>query len=214
MPSCCYQTDYRRLFRRREAAKRAARFRRRGLDGTARALVDALTARGVEGARVLEVGGGLGTLEAALLEAGASHAINVEISSGWEEAAGALAEELGVADRVDYRVGDFVDESDRLPPADVVVLHRVVCCYPWVDRMLEAVAARSPRLVGLTFPEEKRWVKTAMRLFNTFLRVRGLDFRVFVHPHAVIRGLMTDHGFEVVAESRHGFWRNVVFEAV
>ncbi len=213
MPSCCYQTDYRRLFRRREAARRAKRFREKGLDGTAEDLVAALVARGVDDAVVLEVGGGLGTLEAALLRAGAARAINVEISSGWEEAAAVLAEELGVADRVEYRVGDFVDEADDLPPVDVVVLHRVVCCYPWADRMLEAAAARSPRLMGLTFPQEKRWVKAGMRIFNLFLRVRGLDFRVFVHPHDQMLGLLRRHGYEVVADSRHGFWRNVVVEA-
>ena len=213
MASCCYQTDYRRLFRRRMAARRAARFRKRGLDGTADALVRSLIARGVDGATVLEVGGGLGTLEAALVQAGADRAINVEISAGWEESAAELARELGLSDRLEYRVGDFVDEAEHLPDVDVVVLHRVVCCYPWADRMLEAVASLRPRLVGLTFPRDTVWVKAAMRLFNLALWAQRLQFRVFVHPPAEMLQTMERQGFRVVDDTDHGFWRNVVLEA-
>ncbi len=213
MASCCYQTDYRRLFRRRMAARRARRFRRKGLDGTAQALVDALVARGVDGAAVLEVGGGLGTLEAALLQAGAARATNIEISAGWQEAADSLADEMGLSDRIEYRVGDFVDEADTLPPVDVVVLHRVVCCYPWADRMLEAAASLRPRLIALTFPQDKAWVRAAMRIFNLFLRLQRLEFRVFVHSPQEMLGLLNERGYRVVEDSDHGFWRNAVLES-
>lgn len=88
---CCDPTDYRRLFSRKSAARDARRFRRRGLTGTARALVE--LAGEVSGATVLDVGGGIGAIELVLLAAGAERATNVEISGGYEEQATALLAE-------------------------------------------------------------------------------------------------------------------------
>ena len=51
---------------------RAARYRRRGLDRTARRMVDLLTEAGIDGATVLEIGGGVGEIELELLERGAA----------------------------------------------------------------------------------------------------------------------------------------------
>ena len=108
----------------------ARRYRKRGLGGTSRDLVE--LAGDVSGATVLEVGGGVGAIELELLAAGADRATNVELSGEYEEEAAKLLAERGLSERVDRRVGDFVDEP--VEPHDVVVMHRVVCCYPDVDR--------------------------------------------------------------------------------
>ena len=83
---------------------------------------------------MLDVGGGIGAIELVLLAAGAARATNVELSGGYEEAASALLAERGLSDRVDRRVADFVSEGDAVEPHDLVVLHRVVCCYPTSTR--------------------------------------------------------------------------------
>ena len=49
-----------------------------------------------------------------------------------------------MADRVDRRLLDIAAEPERVEPADIVVLHRVVCCYPDYERLLTA-AAGTPR---------------------------------------------------------------------
>jgi hypothetical protein len=51
------------------------------------------------------------------------------VSENWERAAQALLDERGLSDRVSRVVGDFIDEAEGLPMADVGILHRVVCCY-------------------------------------------------------------------------------------
>ncbi len=77
---CCSPTDYRRLFSRKSAARDLKRYRKRGLTGTSRALVD--LAGDVSGASVLDVGGGIGAIELELLAEGAERATNVELSGG------------------------------------------------------------------------------------------------------------------------------------
>src|SRR6266545_6081998 len=126
---CCSPTDYRRLFSRKYASRDAMRYRKRGLTGSSRALV--ALAGDVRGASVLDVGGGVGAIDLELLAAGAERATNVELSGGYEEAAAELLAERGLQGRVDRLVADFV--SEPVEGHDVVVMHRVVCCYPDVD---------------------------------------------------------------------------------
>jgi predicted RNA methylase len=68
------------MFGARTARRDAKRYRRKGLDDTAGVMVDFLRRRGLEGASVLEIGGGVGALETELLRAGAAQAVNVEPS--------------------------------------------------------------------------------------------------------------------------------------
>ena len=136
MAGCCNPTDYRRLFSSKQARRDARRFRRRGLRGTSRDLVE--LAGDVHGASVLDVGGGVGAIELELLSAGAERATNVELSGGYEETAAELIAERGVETRVERRVGDFV--TAEIEPHDVVVMHRVVCCYPDADALVGSAA--------------------------------------------------------------------------
>lgn len=180
MSGCCRRESYDRLFGARQARLDAARYRRRGLRGTSRDLVE--LAGDVAGATVLEVGGGVGAIEIELLTAGADRATNVELSGGYEEAAAALLAERGLGERVERRVGDFVTEL--VEPHDIVVMHRVVCCYPDVDRLVETAAACTRRRLLLTYPRERPWVRAGARAINVFLRLSGSSFRAFVHPVA------------------------------
>jgi SAM-dependent methyltransferase len=200
---CCDPTDYRRLFSRKSAARDARRFRRRGLTGTARALVE--LAGEVSGATVLDVGGGIGSIELVLLAAGAERATNVEISGGYEEQATALLAERGLADRVDRRVADFVTEGAAVEPHDLVVLHRVVCCYPDVDALMTAAADHALTRLVLTYPQERLPIRLGLRVINLWLRVSGCGFRTYVHPVARILGAAEARGLRLERRERGGF---------
>ena len=120
-PNCCPGGDYDEVFTTRSATGRAARFRRRGLKGSARNVVDTLTDLGDEEMSLLEVGGGVGEIQLALLEKGAaSSAINIDLSPNWEGEAADLLAERGLTDRVTRLTGDFVEEAATLPHADAV----------------------------------------------------------------------------------------------
>jgi SAM-dependent methyltransferase len=200
---CCDPTDYRRLFSRKSAARDARRFRRRGLTGTARALVE--LAGEVSGATVLDVGGGIGAMELVLLAAGAERATNVELSGGYEEQAAALLAERGLADRVDRRVADFVTEGAAVEPHDLVVLHRVVCCYPDVDALMTAASDHALTRLVLTYPQERLPIRVGLHAINLWLRVSGCGFRTYVHPVARILGAAEARGLRLERRERGGF---------
>jgi SAM-dependent methyltransferase len=208
MSGCCQPKAYERMFGARQARLAAGRYRKRGLGGTSRDLVE--LAGDVSGATVLDVGGGVGAIELELLAAGAERATNVELSGEYEEEAAKLLAERGLGARVDRRVADFVVEP--VEPHDVVVMHRVVCCYPDVDALVAAAAVCARRRLLLTYPQERPWTRAGIGVINLFMRLTGSDFRVFVHPVARMSAAAGAHGLELAERRKRGmFWESAVF---
>src|SRR3954468_16965223 len=190
----CCSTDYRRMFNRRYAERDARSFRKRGLGSTSRTLV--ALAGDVDGATVLDVGGGIGAIGVTLLERGAVRVTNIELSAGYEDAARELATEHDLGARVDRRVADFVEGGDAIAEHDVVVMHRVVCCYPDLDALLDTAARHTRRTLVLTYPQQRVWIRAGLRFLNLFLRLRRCGFRTYLHPveriHRPRQGLRLD----------------------
>ena len=79
------------MFDPRVARRSLERYRRRGLDRLERKLLRTVAPADVTGASVLEIGGGIGALQAALLHSGASRGEIVELVDAYEPYARELA---------------------------------------------------------------------------------------------------------------------------
>ena len=210
--SCCTSTGYRTIFGTKTVERDARRYRRKGLIGSAGWLLTALTEEGVSERSVLEVGGGIGSLQIELLEAGARHATNVEIIDSYESAARSLITEHRLEDRVDRHVSDYAQHSDQAPAADIVILHRVICCYPDADTLTAAACSRARDRVAITIPREAPWVRLAFWGMNAWLRLRRIAFRGYVHPHAPILEVATTHGFYASRHDRGPIWESFILQ--
>lgn len=211
MTDCCNVSGYHDFFNEKEARRNLRRYEKKGLDDITRSMVDYLVSRGMEGRSVLEAGGGIGTIQIELLEAGAATAVNVELSEEYEGVATELLERANLSNRVRRLVGDFTDLASGLE-ADDVVLNRVICCYPYPDRLMSAALASSRRFVAATFPRDRLLAKFAVGLANTYCKVRRIDFESFVHPTDRIEAAAASGGFEVAFRDRSLVWDAVVFE--
>jgi magnesium-protoporphyrin O-methyltransferase len=205
--SCCTPSGYEELFSEKQARRDARRYRKKGLHAPARWIVDSVRFHSLEGASVLEPGGGVGAIDLELLKAGAGTATVVELSPGYEDEAAALAREAGLEGRVDRRLGDFA--QDGVEPADVVVLHRVVCCYPDYEALLGAAADHARRVLVFTHPPRNIGSRAAFGAMNLVMRVRGKEFRAFAHPPQALLATVERHGFEPFAFRRRGIWRGI-----
>jgi hypothetical protein len=205
MASCCDPRGCDAFFGERFARRAAARYRKRGLDRTARRIVEFVAAR-IQDATVLEVGGGVGEVQIELLKRGAARTVNLELSPGYEREALGLLAEAGLADRVERRLLDIAVEPDGVEPADAVVLHRVVCCYPDYERLLGAAAARARRVLVFSFPRRN----VVSRLFiagqNLVFRVMRKEFRVFAHPPAAMLAVLHEEGLDTAFAHRGPVW--------
>jgi hypothetical protein len=212
MPRCCSTSAYGEFFDEKLARRDAEGYRRSGLKGAGKRLVELITARGVDGADVLEVGGGIGALQLELLQRGAAHTTNAELSPAYEGEAVALLDERALTQRVDRRIVDIATDPDVVQPADVVLLHRVVCCYPDYERLLGTAARKAKRLVAFSFPPDHVGARAAIFVLNLWPRVRGCDFRSYVHPEREMLAAVERNGFRVVSRERSGVWRIAVLE--
>jgi len=210
--SCCTPAGYRTIFGSKTAEREARRYRRRGLPGSARWLVHTLTTAGVKGRSVLEVGGGVGGLQIELLEAGADRSTNVEIIDTYERAAEALIAERDLGGRVERRIDDFAAAAAETPPADLVILHRVICCYPDAHVLIDAACGHAHERVAITIPRESAWIRVGLGVMNAWLRMRRIEFRSYVHPREPMLEVAAWRGFRM-AERHHGVvWQSFVLE--
>ena len=208
---CCPPSRYRRVFGKRQARRDARSYRRKGLDETAQQLLDSLAERGVEDATVLEVGGGVGAIEIELLKAGAREATVVELSDEYDEEAEALLAESRLEGLVARRHGDFVELGASIESADVVVMHRVVCCYPDPDALVGAAGQHARRLLALSFPRETWWIRVGWYVVDLWFRAI-YRFTSYIHPHAAIRAAAERQGLAPVHEASGWLWHVAVFE--
>src|SRR5829696_8520247 len=183
------------MFNPRFAKRMAARYRKRGLDKTSRRMVELLSQADLQDATVLEIGGGVGEIQLELLRGGAASATNLELSPAYDAEAARLLAEAGLANRV------------QRPLADIVVLHRVVCCYPDYARLLGVAADHTRWQLVFSHPPRNPLSRAVVATQNLLLRLSGREFRVFVHPPAAMLAVLAEHGLRPLASYRGPVWQ-------
>ncbi|HET7356198.1 MAG TPA: methyltransferase domain-containing protein [Nocardioidaceae bacterium] len=204
MAGCCDNDDYQSVFTGRFARRVARRYGKRGLNPTAQRIVDFASGHGIEGATVLEIGGGVGEIQVELLHRGAKHVTNLEISHNYEQEAGRLLERSGLTGRVTRRFLDIARSPEQVEPADVVVLHRVVCCYPDYPALLSAAAGHAGRLLVYSHPADMLVTRASIGTENLLRRLQGNAFRAFVHPPEAMVAVAEEQGLSTAF--RHQDW--------
>ncbi len=206
MGPCCSSRGCDEFFDDKVARRDAERYRKKGLDAAAQRVVELVRAHGVEGATVLEIGGGVGGIQLELLKAGAARATNVELSPAYDRYAEDLAHEAGVTDRVTRLLADVARDGAEVEPADVVVMHRVVCCYPDYEALVGAAAARAQRLLVISYPPRNAVSRLVVCVLNAFFRLARREFRTFAHPHRAVLAAAEARGLRIVAKDRKRVW--------
>jgi SAM-dependent methyltransferase len=198
-PSCCFDEW---------AAYTAKRARRRGTAARVTvAMVDALDTAGLDGRTVLDAGCGSGDLALAALERGATTATGFDLGSGAIGIAVDVARERGLSDRARFEVGDASTAS--LPASDVVVVHRVICCYPDATNLVANTLAVAGDLYAFTAPVDRGLVGRLNRIttwvsngWYALRRRKYRGFRVFVHDLDAIDETVRRAGFAPIHRRR------------
>jgi magnesium-protoporphyrin O-methyltransferase len=207
MASCCDPRGCDGLFGDRFARRMAKRYRKRGLDKTASRMVEFLVADGIEDATLLEVGGGNGEIEIELLKRGARDAVNLELSPAYDDEANRLLAEAGLGGRAARRQHDIAVDPDGVEPADVVILHRVVCCYPDYERLLAAAGDHANRALVFSFPRRNAVLRAFVGLQNLGFRLARREFRTFTHPPGAMLAVLRARGLEPAFSHAGPVWR-------
>lgn len=194
-------------FDRKIAEDSYRRYKTKGLDKRARRLVEALVRSGIDGLTVLDVGSGIGMISIELLERGAASATLADASPSYLDVARQLAAETSLAGRMQFVAGDFVDTARSLPSVDLVVMDRVVCCYPAWHPFLVAASERCRHRLAMTYPRSRPDIRFAIGFENFQRRRRKDGFRAFVHPPREMAAALQATGFRRIHESGTLAWK-------
>ena len=208
-PSCCFD-DW-------VPAWEGKAKRRETIAGVTAPLLEALVEAGLEGRTVLDVGCGIGDLSMAAIGKGAERATGIELSPKAIEVGTAIALERGLQDRMTFRPGD--GSKVDLPPADVVVLNRVFCCYPDIESVVAHSLGGAGTVYAFTSPPARGGARVCVRVWGSFanmwyrLRERKFHgFRVFVHDIERIDERVRAAGFRPIRRERQRFiWHLAVY---
>jgi len=209
--NCCTHC-YDQQFDDVQARRDLKRFRKRGPAAATRTLLDALRSFGLADATLLDIGGGIGAIHHELLAAGVHSAVHADASAAYIAAAKEESTRRGHTNRVTFVHGDFVALAPTIPPATVVTLDRVICCYADMEAMVAASASHAQRLYGAVYPRERWYVRLALRGVNAFSRLRRSAFRVYLHPPAAIDAAIARQGLTRRVCLDTFIWRVAVYE--
>ncbi|HTE65028.1 MAG TPA: class I SAM-dependent methyltransferase [Candidatus Binatia bacterium] len=172
-----------------------------------RALYERLGRLGFAGRSVLEIGCGYGRLLIGALVAGACLGTGVELDPEALDEARERAEEAGVAARSTFLRGDGAELE--LPPHDLVVLDRAICCYADGNRLLDHSIALAARAYAMTVPESRGlrgvWNRLVYTVGGALDYVRGEE-RVYLHDVGRMEQRLSAAGFALDHAERIGKW--------
>jgi methyltransferase family protein len=192
----CHCEALERRFNSQRVRRKLTEYHRHGAASATRLLIEALQAESLEGMTLLDIGGGLGAIEHALLPAGVSSALNVDASAAYLAAAREEAERRGLAERMHFVHANFVEVAPAIPPADLVTLDRVICCFHDMPALVGLSAARAKRLYGVVFPHATwRW-RLFNQVHNVLLAIARLPIHFFVYRADAIDAVVRAQGLE------------------
>ncbi len=218
--SCCtvdmQGTD---KFFSKHARRYARRFRKNGVDRCSELLCQGILGSGVQLKSILDIGCGVGGLHLTLLKEGAEEAIGVEVSKGMLDQARKLAHEMGLSERTRYYLGDFArmngDGSDRndvsIPPSDICVLDKVVCCYEdWKTLVVKSLAL-TRETYAVSYPRSVWYVRLFFSTATLLARLFRWSFHPFYHDWEAIQRYIRSLGFEKHYERKTIAWLAMVY---
>lgn len=181
-----------------------------------RELVQAVRDLGIEGKTVLDVGCGPGDLTRELIREGASRALGVDLAEQTLEEARKRAANEQLSERVEFRVGNGA--KDTFEKHDVVVLEKVICCYPNWRELVDNTSSAAAQVYGFVIPRSDGlngfFLRAFLGLGNVFLKIRKCGFRPHVHDYRQIHGHLRELNFDRKQLSMGPIWMTAVYSRV
>jgi SAM-dependent methyltransferase len=201
-----------RYFDRRNRRRRSGQ-ERYEMGNVTRRLLDALLELDPSGHSVLEGGCGPGALMVELLRGGASSGTGIDLSAEAIGYARERANEADVGERAAFVVGDAASTENA--PHDWVVLDKVICCYPDMERLLGNTINAARQVYAFAVPVSYGWRGPVARLVlgieAVLLRVMRRTCPAYVHDIGQIETRLRAAGFASIRRESLGMWHIGVF---
>jgi 2-polyprenyl-3-methyl-5-hydroxy-6-metoxy-1,4-benzoquinol methylase len=210
--NCCNAIDSH--FEDNHAERDLSRYQKNGPDPTTQRLIRAVREARLHRARLLDIGAGIGVLQHELLDGTVESVEHVDASTSYLRTAREECTRRGNGDKVTFISGDFTEIHEQVSEVDIVLMDRVLCCYPVYFELVRLSTDRCKSLYAISYPKNTLFTRVVFYLDNVKRRLQGHSFRSYLHPVVHVESQIVDAGFSVVSVEQTLLWRIAVFKRV
>ena len=208
---CCQCQGIENMFDKKAAKRQLKRYLKKGPSKTTSMLLDAIHKKGVQGLNFLDIGGGIGAIQYDLIKAGASNGTSIEASSAYIDVVKEETLQNGLAERVNYKQGDFTTTATDVDSADIVTLDKVICCYDNMSELVGLSSKLARKIYAVIYPRDVWWTKLAFLMMNFYTRIKGCSFRTFIHPTQKVEEIIFGNGLKRNYYATTLIWQVAIF---
>ncbi len=168
-----------------------------------------LVEEGVSGKTIMDLGCGPGAFALETLKNEASFCVGIDLSPSMIRKASELAAERGYQNRAKFELGNAALAD--LPVSDVVVMDKVICCYPEAGPLLKNASSASESLIGFVVPRDEGVWKWPLRIAtyagNLVQKIRRKKLSWFyIHSLKTINDVLGEAGFVKERKAASRIW--------
>ena len=208
---CCQYQGIENMFDKKAVKRDLKRYLKKGPSKTTSMLLEAINKIGVQGLDFLDIGGGIGAIQHNLIKAGASKGTSFEASSAYNDVVKEEALHNGLAEKVNFKHGDFATAAGAADSADIVTLDKVICCYDNMSELVGLSSKLARKIYAVIYPRDVWWTKLALPMLNFYPRIKGSSFRGFIHPTKKVEEIIFGNGLKRNYYSTTLFWQVAIF---
>ncbi len=209
--NCCSGTD---RFFSFFAKSYARRLEKKGFEKSQNQLFESLNSIGYDNQSVMEIGCGTGYFHQKMIQSGASRATGIDISKKMIDYAKSLASEKRLEDKTKYAIGDFVETYDQYDRHDVLVLDKVICCYPDSETLIKLSTDKCGKSYALSYPRDSLIPRISFGIVGFFLTLVNSGFKPKIYPVSWVVTQIEKAGFRRSKHWQDYFWISEVYQRV
>ncbi len=212
MPCCCPHSRSAGKFFSLFAKSYRRRFNKKGFEASQQQLVNGLSKIKYNNKSLLEIGCGVGYLHQNLLERGAKSAIGIELADKMLSEAKDWARQRGLTEKTSYIEGDFIELVETIPTVEIVIMDKVVCCYPDADALIHRSLEKCRDSIALTYPRNVWYTRLGTEIAAIIMKLLGSSFRPYVHDPMQIELWIIEQGFNKIIQEQTTLWLTQVYQ--
>ena len=197
------------LFDEKTAKSDYKHYLKKGPHKTTQRLIDALKKEELEGKSLIDIGGGVGAIHHALLDAGVATATNVDGSQAYIEKSKEESARLKHENKLKHHFGDYVELAEEVGEADIITLDKVICCYKDMRDLVTKSSAKARKFYGVIYPVDRWWMRLFSKVANVFVRLKSREFQSYIHSEVEIESIIRNHGF-----ARKYYYKNIIWQVI
>tara|TARA_B100001750_G_C15388391_1_gene536150 strand:- start:52 stop:657 length:606 start_codon:yes stop_codon:yes gene_type:complete len=199
------------MFDKKSAKRDLKRYLKKGPSTTTKILLNAVNKIGVQGMTFLDIGGGIGAIQYALIKWGALNGVSIEASSAYIDSIKEETGENNLTEKVVFKHGDFTTIASDLNSSDIVTLDKVICCYDDMNRLVDLSSKLARKIYAVVYPRDNWWTKLFLPIINFYPKIKGSSFRLFIHPTNKVEDIIINNGLKRIYNTTRLFWQVAVF---